>query len=91
MQGSGRNGSGCYFSVKGRLAEGIEIVLDYTNFDKHIEDANLIITGEGRIDKQTAYGKAPVGVAGRAKRFSVPVIAIEGLYHLIIQLCTRKE
>ena len=77
--------------LKGDLRRGIEIVLDYTNFDKHIEDANLIITGEGRIDKQTAYGKAPVGVAGRAKRFSVPVIALEGLYHLIIQLCTRKE
>ena len=64
--------------LKGDLRRGIEIVLDYTNFDKHIEDAHLIITGEGRIDKQTAYGKAPVGVAGRAKRFSVPVIAIGG-------------
>ncbi|MGN7893325.1 glycerate kinase [Bacillus sp. 22475] len=64
--------------LKGDLRRGIEIVLDYTNFDKHIEDADLIITGEGRIDEQTAYGKAPVGVAGRAKRFSVPVIAIGG-------------
>ncbi|MGE1099177.1 glycerate kinase, partial [Bacillus altitudinis] len=56
----------------------IEIVLDYTNFDKHIEGADLIITGEGRIDEQTAYGKAPVGVAERAKHFRIPVIAIGG-------------
>ena len=64
--------------LKGNLRRGIEIVLDYTNFDKHIEGADLIITGEGRIDEQTAYGKAPVGVAGRAKHFHIPVIAIGG-------------
>lgn len=60
------------------MRRGIEIVLDYTNFDKHIEGADLIITGEGRIDEQTAYGKAPVGVAERAKHFHIPVIAIGG-------------
>ncbi|MBJ8153134.1 glycerate kinase [Bacillus cereus] len=75
---AGGMGAAVISVLKGDLRRGIEIVLDYTNFDKHIEDANLIITGEGRIDKQTAYGKAPVGVAGRAKRFSVPVIAIGG-------------
>ncbi|PGX02347.1 glycerate kinase [Bacillus sp. AFS033286] len=64
--------------LKGSLRRGIEIVLDYTNFNKHIEDADLIITGEGRIDEQTAYGKAPVGVAERAKHFHIPVIAIGG-------------
>ncbi|WP_242215561.1 glycerate kinase [Bacillus cereus group sp. BfR-BA-01383] len=64
--------------LKGNLRRGIEIVLDYTNFDKHIEGADLIITGEGRIDEQTAYGKAPVGVAERAKHFHIPVIAIGG-------------
>lgn len=75
---AGGMGAAVISVLKGDLRRGIEIVLDYTNFDKHIEDAHLIITGEGRIDKQTAYGKAPVGVAGRAKRFSVPVIAIGG-------------
>ncbi|MED4642493.1 glycerate kinase [Bacillus cereus] len=73
---AGGMGAAVISVLKGDLRRGIEIVLDYTNFDKHIEDADLIITGEGRIDEQTAYGKAPVGVAGRAKRFSVPVIAI---------------
>ena len=64
VQGRGGMGAAVISVLKGDLRRGIEIVLDYTNFDKHIEDANLIITGEGRIDKQTAYGKAPVGVAG---------------------------
>jgi len=75
---AGGMGAAVISVLKGDLRRGIEIVLNYTNFDKHIEDADLIITGEGRIDEQTAYGKAPVGVAGRAKRFSVPVIAIGG-------------
>ncbi|MFJ6193879.1 glycerate kinase [Bacillus thuringiensis] len=75
---AGGMGAAVISVLKGDWRRGIEIVLDYTNFDKHIEDADLIITGEGRIDEQTAYGKAPVGVAGRAKRFSVPVIAIGG-------------
>ncbi|HEK9102747.1 TPA: glycerate kinase [Bacillus pseudomycoides] len=64
--------------LQGKLRKGIEIVLDYTNFDEHIKEADLVLTGEGRIDVQTAYGKAPVGVARRAKQFHIPVIAIGG-------------
>ncbi len=64
--------------LQGQLRKGIEIVLDYTNFDEHIKEATLVLTGEGRIDVQTAYGKAPVGVARRAKRLHIPVIAIGG-------------
>lgn len=64
--------------LRGELRKGIEIVLDYTKFDVHIKEADLILTGEGRIDEQTAYGKAPVGVARRAKQFHIPVIAIGG-------------
>ncbi|PEB50418.1 glycerate 2-kinase [Bacillus pseudomycoides] len=64
--------------LKGQLRKGIEIVLDYIGFDKHIEGADLVLTGEGRIDEQTAYGKAPVGVARRAKQHHIPVIAIGG-------------
>ena len=77
--------------LKGGLRRGIEIVLDYTNFDKHIEGADLIITGEGRIDEQTAYGKAPVGVAERAKRLHIPVIAIGDQYLRITRLFMKKE
>ncbi|AYF04379.1 MULTISPECIES: glycerate kinase [Bacillus] len=75
---AGGMGAAVIAVLKGSLRRGIEIVLDYTNFDKHIEGADLIITGEGRIDEQTAYGKAPVGVAERAKYFLIPVIAIGG-------------
>ncbi len=75
---AGGMGAAVIAVLKGGLRRGIEIVLDYTNFDKHIEGADLIITGEGRIDEQTAYGKAPVGVAERAKRLHIPVIAIGG-------------
>ncbi|MEH7533137.1 glycerate kinase [Bacillus toyonensis] len=75
---AGGMGAAVIAVLKGSLRKGIEIVLDHTNFDKHIEDADLIITGEGRIDEQTAYGKAPVGVAGRAKLLHIPVIAIGG-------------
>ncbi|MFP3379279.1 glycerate kinase [Bacillus sp. SIMBA_069] len=75
---AGGMGAAVIAVLKGSLRRGIEIVLDYTNFNKHIEGADLIITGEGRIDEQTAYGKAPVGVAERAKHFRIPVIAIGG-------------
>ncbi|CAM4293812.1 glycerate kinase [Bacillus manliponensis] len=64
--------------LDGTLRKGIDIVLDYTEFDKHVQNADIVVTGEGRIDEQTAYGKAPVGVAKRAKKYEVPVIAIAG-------------
>lgn len=64
--------------LQSTLRKGIDIVLDYTQFDKHVENADLVITGEGRIDEQTSYGKAPVGVARRAKKYGVPVVAIAG-------------
>jgi glycerate kinase len=60
------------------IGSGIDTVLDIVGFDGHMADCGLVITGEGRIDAQSAYGKAPVGVARRAKRYGVPVIAIAG-------------
>lgn len=67
--------------LHGTLRKGIDIVLDYTNFNVHLQDADLVITGEGRIDEQTIYGKAPIGVAKRAKEYNLPVIAIAGAVH----------
>ena len=67
--------------LHGTLRKGIDIVLDYTNFNAHLQDADLVITGEGRIDEQTVYGKAPIGVAKRAKEYDLPVIAIAGAVH----------
>lgn len=60
------------------LRPGIEIVMEAVNLSDMVKDADLVITGEGRIDSQTIYGKTPIGVALTAKRFSVPVIGIAG-------------
>lgn len=63
----------------GRLQRGVEIVLDETSFDAYAAAADIVVTGEGRLDAQTAMGKAPAGVAARAKRFLRPVIAFSGV------------
>ncbi|KDO14545.1 glycerate kinase [Vibrio metoecus] len=60
------------------LRPGIEIVLETVQFAHQVCDADVVITGEGRIDSQTVQGKTPIGVAKVAKRFGVPVIALCG-------------
>ena len=60
------------------LESGVKIVLEETRLKEHICDADLVITGEGRIDGQTVMGKAPVGVAETAKIFNKPVVALAG-------------
>lgn len=60
------------------LRSGVETVLDLVGFDERVRDVDLVITGEGNMDEQSAAGKAPVGVARRAKRFGKPVVAVVG-------------
>ena len=60
------------------LKPGIEIVTAAVGLDAHVRDADLVITGEGRIDFQTVHGKTPIGVARVAKRHGIPVIGIAG-------------
>ena len=60
------------------LKPGIEIVTAAVDLDAHVRDADLVITGEGRIDFQTIHGKTPIGVARVAKRQGKPVIGIAG-------------
>ena len=60
------------------LRSGVETVLDLIGFDERVRDVDLVITGEGNMDEQSAAGKAPVGVARRAKRCGKPVIAVVG-------------
>ncbi|AYA74628.1 glycerate kinase [Bacillus sp. Y1] len=60
------------------LKRGIDIVLHAMNFESVVKDADLVITGEGRIDSQTVYGKTPIGVAKAAKKYGVPVIGLAG-------------
>ena len=60
------------------LRSGVETVLDLIGFDERVRDVDLVITGEGNMDEQSAAGKAPVGVARRAKRYGKPVVAVVG-------------
>jgi glycerate kinase len=60
------------------LVPGIDVVMEETGFDARLADADLVITGEGRIDEQTAYGKTALGVARRAAAADVPCLAIGG-------------
>lgn len=81
MQGAGAAG-GLGYAFKefldARLERGVEMVLDAIGFDELIAGADLVITGEGRVDSQTLTGKTPFGVAQRAIRQGIPVIAIGG-------------
>ena len=60
------------------LRPGISIVMDAVNLAEVVKDADLVITGEGRIDSQTIHGKTPIGVARTAKLYNLPVIGIAG-------------
>ena len=64
--------------LDGRLRPGSEIVTETVGLDAAVADADLVITGEGRIDSQTIHGKTPIGVARVAQRHGKPVIAIAG-------------
>jgi glycerate kinase len=61
------------------LRPGIEITIEIVKLEQAIKDADLVITGEGKIDSQTIYGKAPIGVARIAKKYNVPVIAVAAI------------
>lgn len=65
--------------LNAKLSRGIDIVLHETQLSTRLKDADLCITGEGKIDQQTIYGKTPIGVAKTAKQFNIPVIALCGV------------
>ncbi|MBL8029291.1 MAG: glycerate kinase [Fibrobacteres bacterium] len=64
--------------LKASLVPGIDIMLKACDFDRHLSDSDLVITGEGRIDGQTGGNKAPYGIASAAAKKGVPVIAVCG-------------
>ncbi|AIR05820.1 MULTISPECIES: glycerate kinase [Cedecea] len=64
--------------LNARLQPGVAIVTEALRLAEAVQGADLVITGEGRIDSQTIHGKTPIGVARVAKRFNVPVIALAG-------------
>ena len=71
------------------LESGIDIVLEETRLADCLRDADLVVTGEGRLDGQTAMGKAPVGVARLAKQYGKPVIAFAGSVTQDAAACNR--
>ncbi|HGS4673913.1 MULTISPECIES: glycerate kinase [Vibrio] len=75
---AGGMGAALWAYTQARLRPGIEIVLETVQLAHQVSDADLVITGEGRIDSQTVHGKTPMGVAKVAKRFDVPVLALCG-------------
>lgn len=75
---AGGLGAGCLAFLKAQLFPGIEAVMNLTNFDAALEGADLIITGEGRLDGQTLGGKLIRGVCARATQHGIPTIALCG-------------
>ncbi|BBS38514.1 glycerate kinase [Enterobacter sp. LM3] len=75
---AGGMGAALYAFCGAQLRQGIDIVTDALHLADQVADADLVITGEGRIDSQTIHGKVPVGVARVAKRYNKPVIGIAG-------------
>jgi len=64
--------------LNAKLESGIQIILDETHLEEAIKNADIVVTGEGRLDGQTVMGKAPIGVAGLAKKHGKKVIAFSG-------------
>lgn len=75
---AGGLGAGLIAFCNAEINCGIDEILNVLEIEKHLVDADLVITGEGRIDHQSAFGKVPVGVGMRAKKYNVPVIAVVG-------------
>lgn len=71
------------------LESGVKIILEETQLENYIKDADIVVTGEGRLDCQTVYGKAPIGVAKLAKKYSKPVIAFAGSITEDATLCNE--
>jgi glycerate kinase len=75
---AGGLGAGLTAFLNAKVLPGIDVVIQATGLTEDLKDADLVFTGEGKIDNQTAFGKVAVGVAKRAKTFGLPVIAIAG-------------
>lgn len=75
---AGAMGAGVVAFLGGELRSGIDTVLDLIGFDRMLEQADMIFTGEGRIDSQSLRGKVISGIALRAKEKGVPVVAVVG-------------
>ncbi len=71
------------------LKSGIEIILEETNIENDIQNTDIVVTGEGRLDSQTVMGKAPIGVAKLAKKYNKKVIAFSGCVTDDAEVCNE--
>lgn len=71
-------GAGMLAFFGAELRMGIEVVLDTVGFDTLLHDADMVLTGEGKIDTQSLRGKVVIGIARRTKRANVPLVAVVG-------------
>jgi glycerate kinase len=81
LQGSGAAGGlggGLVAFLNAKLRSGIEVVMEILNVEKILEGVDLVISGEGKIDSQTIFGKAPAGIAKKAKEKNIPVVFLGG-------------
>jgi glycerate kinase len=76
---AGGLGAGLVAFLKAKLEAGIDIVMDAVKLEEKMKKADLVITGEGCIDGQTVNGKTPIGVARKARKYGIPVIAISAI------------
>lgn len=75
---AGGLGAGLMLFCGAEFCQGVDKILDLLGIDQLLKSADLVITGEGKIDTQSLNGKAPLGIAQRAKKYGLPVIAIGG-------------
>ena len=76
--------------LQATLRSGIDLVLEAVNLEGALQGADLVVTGEGRLDHQTAMGKAPIGVAKLAKKHGIKVIAFAGSVTKDARVCNEK-
>mgnify|MGYP000713244987 CR=1 FL=1 len=81
IEGTGAAGglsAGLIAFIGGEIQSGIDLLLEYNQFEEELKQVDLVITGEGQMDEQTVYGKGPIGVARLAKEYDIPTIALVG-------------
>ena len=87
---AGGLGFALMYYLNAELQSGVELIIHETKLEERIKDADIVITGEGCLDSQTAMGKAPVGIARIAKKYGKPVIAFCGSVRKGAELCNAS-
>ena len=90
MGSAGGLGFAFFSYLNSKMCLGIEIVINETHLEEKVKEADIVVTGEGRLDKQSVMGKAPIGVAKLAKKYNKKVIAFSGCVGEEAELCNLE-